>query len=180
MNETREEKVLREATVCFLVRGSKVLLALKTDKIGKGKRNGYGGGVEFGETIVACALRELYEETGGVVAKANDLEKIAVVHFHNTKSDGTSFVCTVHFFVVHDWLGEPQATIEMSDPQWFDVSGLPLDDMMPADRQWLPQALAGQKLIATAYLGPYQEHTLGDVEITYADSFFDERTASDV
>lgn len=171
MTDTREEKVLLNATVCFLYREGKILLPLKTDKIGKGKRNGYGGGVEEGETVVQCALRELFEETGGVVAFEHNLEKIAIVDFYNTKTDGSTFVCRVHFFLVHAWVGDPAPTSEMTDPQWFNVADLPLDDMMPADRQWLPQALSGKKMIAQAYLGPFQEHTLGDVEITYIDTF---------
>lgn len=169
----REEKELYDATVCFLYRESKILLALKTDKIGKGKRNGYGGGVED-ESVLDCAVRELKEETGGVVAQPEDLEKIAIVYFHNTKSDGRTFVLKVHFFLVHKWEGEANGTEEMTDPKWFSINNLPLDEMMPSDKEWLPIALSGKKIIAKAYLSPFQEKSLGEVEIAYVDYFLDE------
>src|SRR3989344_6544760 len=87
VNFMREEKALKEATVCYLVRGREVLLGMKTDKIGKDCWNGYGGGVESGETISEAASRELEEELG-VIAKPQHLEKVAVMTFHNIKSDG--------------------------------------------------------------------------------------------
>jgi 8-oxo-dGTP pyrophosphatase MutT (NUDIX family) len=170
MTEKREEKVLNDATVCFLYRDGEILLGLKTQKIGKGKRNGYGGGVED-ESVLECAIRELKEETGGIITLPEHLEKIAIVHFHNTKSNGETFVCKVHFYLVHTWEGEIKDTEEMIDPKWFSIENLPLDEMMPADRQWLPIALSGKKIIAKAYLSPFQEKSLGDVEIEYVDSF---------
>lgn len=169
----REEKELKNATVCFLYKDGKILLALKADKIGKGKRNGYGGGVED-ESVTECALRELKEESGGVIAQPEDLEKIAIVYFHNTKSDGKAFVLKVHFFLVHSWEGEAKETEEMTDPKWFSISSLPLDEMMPSDREWLPIALDGKKMIARAYLSPFQEKSLGEVEIRYVNYFPDE------
>ncbi len=172
MTEKREEKVLYNATVCFLHKDGKILLGLKTQKIGKGKRNGYGGGVED-ETVLECAVRELREETESVIASPEHLEKIAIVHFHNQKSDGETFVCKVHFYLVHEWEGEVRETKEMTDPQWFDIDDLPLDEMMPADKQWLPIALSGKKMIARAYLSPFQEKSLGDVEIEYVDILSD-------
>jgi len=166
--EQRKEKVLQEATVCFLYKDGKVLLARKTDKIGKGKLNGYGGGIEKGETVPECAVRELREESG-VTAETRDLEKIAIVHFHNTKSDGGTFVLTVHFYLVHKWKGEPVKTKEMASPDWYEVTHLPVNDMMPSDREWLPQALNGNKLIAHAYLGPFQKEKTKETEITIVD-----------
>lgn len=168
MPEKREEKVLQKATVCFLYKENQILLGLKTQKIGSGKRNGYGGGVED-ETFLECAIRELEEETKGVVALPEHFEKIAVVHFHNKKSDGETFVCEVHFYLVYKWEGEAKETKEMVDPKWFDIADLPFNEMMPADVQWLPVALSGKKIIANAYLGPFQEKSLKDVEIEYVD-----------
>jgi ADP-ribose pyrophosphatase YjhB (NUDIX family) len=84
-----EEKVLLNATLCFLVRNSKVLLGFKTKKIGKDCWNGYGGGIEEGEIPKQSALRELKEKTG-MVALPESLEKAAIVDFHNTKSDGST------------------------------------------------------------------------------------------
>ncbi|MBI4136155.1 MAG: NUDIX domain-containing protein [Candidatus Vogelbacteria bacterium] len=52
------EKVLKEATLVFLVRAGKVLLARKTRHIGEGRWNGYGGGIDSGENLIQCAIRE--------------------------------------------------------------------------------------------------------------------------
>lgn len=167
-----EEKTLLNATLCFLVKSGKVLLGFKTEKIGKDCWNGYGGGINDGETPKQAALRELEEESG-VIVLPEFLEKTAIIDFHNTKSDGSVFICRVHVYLASKWTGEPQATNEMTNPMWFDVSQLP-DKMMPADKEWLPIVLSGKKIMATAKLGPFQKTLLGKVELQRVDSFPDD------
>lgn len=60
----KDEHVLFHATVVFLIRGNKVLLGRKTRKIGEGRFNGPGGGIEEGENSRESAVRETFEETG--------------------------------------------------------------------------------------------------------------------
>ncbi|MDP3947279.1 MAG: NUDIX domain-containing protein [bacterium] len=165
-----EEKVLLEAVLCFPVRANSVLLARKTKKIGVGCWNGYGGGLESGEVSEAAAVRELAEESG-LHASVQDIHKVAIIDFHNTKSDGGMFTCKCHVFLVTRWDGEPRATDEMASPTWFDIDNLPYGEMMPADRIWLPPALRGTKIIASAHYGPWQRALLGDVIVTPVDSF---------
>lgn len=171
-----EEKTLLQATVCFLRRNNEVLLARKTKKIGAGCWNGYGGGIESGENPEQAALRELAEETrndqesaGGITARIEDLQKVAVVDFHNTKADGTIFVCCVHFYFVFAWKGEAEETDEMAEPTWFDVNHLPFDEMMPADREFVPLLLAGKKVRGTVWYGPFQKELLRQTEIVETD-----------
>ena len=147
----REEKVLLEATLCFLRRDDKILLAFKTKKIGMGCLNGYGGGIEIGENKEKAAVRELFEETNGVVAFPEDLENIAEVYFNNTKTDGTTFICRCHVYELWRWKGEPKATKEMANPTWFSEDKLPLGELMSADPYWLPMALGGMKIVATVH-----------------------------
>jgi ADP-ribose pyrophosphatase YjhB (NUDIX family) len=161
-----EEKVLTEVTITFLRRGNEVLLARKTKKIGKDKWNGYGGGVEPGETPLGSAVREVHEETDGVTMRQEDLERVALVYFHNTKADGTTFTCRAHIYFAYAWDGDVRETEEMATPTWFTVPDLPYGDMMPSDRDWLPRLLAGEQLIVHAYLGPRQQEKLADTEIT--------------
>ncbi len=168
---SREEKVLLNATACFLSREDEILLGWKTRGIGKNRWNGYGGRVEEGEAVLQTAVRELEEETDGVIVRPEDLEKIAIVHFHNIKSDGSNFVCVVHFYLVHKWKGDVKETEEMINPTWFKKNKLPFVEMMPADEEWLPIALRGKKIIAHAYLGPFQEKSLAPVEIEYVEEF---------
>ena len=60
-----EEKILYDAVLVFFVKDGKVLLPTKMKKIGKGKLNGYGGGIEKDETPITAAIREVEEETKG-------------------------------------------------------------------------------------------------------------------
>lgn len=167
----KEEKVLKNATVCFPFKDGQILLGLKTRKIGEGCWNGYGGGVESGETAEEAAVRELEEETDGIRAEIDDLEKIAVVDYRNTKSDGTIFDCRVHFYLVRHFSGFAKDTAEMIRHTWFAIDDLPLAEMMPADKEWLPLALSGKKLMVKANYGPFQKTLLGKVEIQELDSF---------
>jgi ADP-ribose pyrophosphatase YjhB (NUDIX family) len=165
-----KEKVLLNATVCLLVSEGKVLLALKMKKIGAGCWNGYGGGIRKGETVKQAAIRELREESGKkngnvfITTSARHLEKVAVIHFYNTKSDGQTFVCKVHFFIVRKWKGTAVTTDEMANPTFFDKSELP-EKMMPADRIFLPLILSGKKIIGSAKYGPFQKELLEDMII---------------
>ncbi|MFH1668251.1 MAG: NUDIX domain-containing protein [Candidatus Komeilibacteria bacterium] len=176
----REEKVLLNAVVCYLIKNNKICLALKTAKIGKGCLNGFGGGIEPGEIPVEAAIRELQEETDpdetkGVVAKACDLQKIAINDSHNTKSDGQTFVCRVHFYLVHHWVGEIKDTETMVNADWYDIDSLPFRKMMPGDEDWLPAALSGQKVMAQIKLGPYQKELLEKVRVDIVDAFPEEQ-----
>lgn len=169
------EKVLYNATACFLVKKKQILLGLKTKNIGKNCWNGYGGGIEEKDkSIKGAAIRELKEETEEVITLPEYLEKIAIVDFHNTKSDGKTFVCRVHFYLVRQWEGNAKETDEMIKPTWFDIDNIPYDQMMPADKHWLPVALSGKKIIVKAKLGPFQKKLLEDVEIKYVDCFHDD------
>ena len=168
----QKEKVLLNATLCFPVKEDKILLALKMKKIGKGCWNGYGGGIDDEETPEQSMIREL-EEEAKVKAFPNALVKVAIIDFRNTKTDGNVFVCRVHVFLLHQWEGDFQQTDEMASPTWFEKKDLPLDGMMPADREWLPIVLAGKKIIGEAEYGPFQKILLKKVELQYVDSFSD-------
>jgi 8-oxo-dGTP diphosphatase len=147
-----------EMTVCILRRGDEVLLAKKKKKVGVEKRVPYGGCFEEGETGLQCAVREVFEETGGdaglpgVIVRPEDLTKVCIADFHNTKTDGTKVIYRVHFYIADKWTGEINETETMMDPQWFNIHDLPYDDMMAADRDYFPQLLIeGKKLRVEAW-----------------------------
>lgn len=167
-----EEKTLYEAVACFFIRDGKILLAKKGGKIGKGLWNGYGGGIEKEDkSPEEATAREVDEESGGIKVLPENLEKVADTYFHNTKEDGTTFVCRVIMFFAYIWEGEPSPTEEMLAPTWFDIKNIPKGQMLPADKVWLPIVLSGKKIIVKANYGPRQGFLIGDVDIQYVDSF---------
>ena len=172
----RSQKILNKATLVFPIRqDERVLLGLKPTtsdetsehKIGAGFWNGYGGGVPAGVSVRSQAVRETWQESGLFVCES-DLEKVAIAIFHNQMPDGYSyFACKVHVFLVAKWRGEPKSTDEMICPVWFPIGqiGRTRDFMMPADRFWVPAALAGKKIHVYGFYGPYQRTLLRRVVV---------------
>lgn len=134
---------LRQASLCFLVREGRVLLALKKRGFGAGKWNGVGGKPEPGEPIEQTAVREAREEIGVTPLTPR---RVATLDFYfpavPVEQGWDQQVCV---YIAHDWRGEPVETEEMA-PRWFDIARLPLDQMWADDRYWLPRALAGVRL----------------------------------
>jgi hypothetical protein len=94
--------------------------------------------------------------------------------FHNTMSDGSTFVCRAHCFLTDAWSGVPRETEEMGPPEWFPVNRVPFDEMLPAERDWLPLVFGGAKVTGRVYLGPFQKEKLRDTEVSVVDAFNEE------
>lgn len=97
---------------------------------------GAAGHVEAGESVLDAAVRETAEELG-VIITLSSLEPLCVMH--RTGADGRPIDERVDFFfVVRDWVGEP----DMREPgksaglRWFDLDALP-DDVVPHERRVL-------------------------------------------
>lgn len=132
---------LRQATLCFLVRGDEVLLAMKKRGFGAGMWNGPGGKVSpKDKNIEETVIRETNEEIG-VVPK--NLEHVATFNFHFPK--GTDWGQQVWVYLSREWDGEPKKTEEMA-PKWFNKDEIPYNSMWEDDRLWLPKVLDGMKL----------------------------------
>ena len=160
-----EEKKLLEATLGFLVKDGKVWLAVKTRNIGKDRWNGYGGGIEpEDKSVLYCLKREILKECE-VEIDDKSTEEVALIDFHNTKSDGEIFVCKVHVFIIKEWTGIPKESEEMATPTEFEMNNLPFDKMMLADREWLPIILTGKKLVGEYHYGPFQKELLKEGKI---------------
>jgi len=124
------------ATLLFVVRADHVLLMRKKRGLGAGKINAPGGRLEPGETLRACAVRELEEE----------LRVRAVAPFHVGEhrfqfTDG--YGLHVHVFRAGDCVGEAEETDEGA-PLWTSLERIPYDEMWADDRIWLPHLLAGR------------------------------------
>jgi len=142
-------RYMRQATLCFLVKGEKdkkdILLAMKKRGFGMGKWNGVGGKIDLekgDKNIKDTAIRETEEEIG---VKIKNLEKVALLRFAFPYKE--EWNQDVHVFLVRKWEGEPSESEEMA-PKWFRVSEIPFDQVWDDDKYWLPEILAGKKLKA--------------------------------
>ncbi|MFP9190982.1 8-oxo-dGTP diphosphatase [Natrialbaceae archaeon A-CW1-1] len=132
-----------EATLCFILDGSDVLLIEKRRGLGEGWYNGPGGKLEDGETPLECAVREVHEEVS-LAIDPNETEKAGELTF---LLDGdVHTVC--HVFRTTEYEGQPTATPE-ARPEWVSVDAVPYDRMWEDDRLWLPAALEGDTVAGT-------------------------------
>ena len=109
---------MQKATVVFLLKDGKVLLAVKKKKVGAGRLNGFGGKPEGTETLRACAVRELFEESGeGFVVEEQDLLPRARIKFFNQENNPDIPNMEVAFYVVSKWGGEAKETEEEDEEE---------------------------------------------------------------
>ena len=167
-----KEKVLLKAVVVFLVKDNDVLLAQKINKdkeeikIAEDMKNGYGGGIELGETPKKAAKREVWEESNHrIILREEDLELRAVVYCHNRKNDGKIFKCKLYVFTVSKFEGTAEDSDEMINATWFPQDNIPFSQMVPTDADWLPRVLKGELLIARVFLGNSQKIKLKKTQI---------------
>ena len=145
---------MREATLCFLLRGDEVCLAMKKVRFGAGKWNGAGGRVEDGERVTEAAARETREELG-VSVREEDLAHAATVAC--SFPEHPEWDTRVEVFLARSWRGEPGESDELS-PRWFRTDALPYAEMWSGDVRWLPAVLAGKCVdVALRFAGAGEE-----------------------
>jgi len=82
------------SVVLLLARDRRMVLQLRDDKPdidNPGMITGFGGGAERHETPIACALRELAEETG-IQARAEDLQRLGTASKVDIRGNPTALV----------------------------------------------------------------------------------------
>lgn len=131
---------MKLTTLCYVVRGDEVLLAMKKRGFGEGMWNGSGGKVAPGETIKQAAIREVQEEIG---LRVSTLEDRGVLEFVYEGRPDWSSSCSI--FVCSDFVGEPTESEEMR-PQWFALDAVPWKEMWESDRVWFPELLRGERV----------------------------------
>ena len=129
------------ATLVYLVRGDLVLLIRKLRGHGAGKINAPGGRIEAGESVEACAIREVDEEVG---IRVQSLDLRALLRYHDPAE---RFAMAGFAFISSDFLGNPSRTWE-ADPFWCRIDEIPYDEMWENDRIWLPRVLRGERIRA--------------------------------
>ena len=128
------------ATLVFVVDGARILLIHKKRGLGAGKINGPGGRVEAGESVEACAVREVQEElcvtpTGLRWGGENRFQFVDGYSIH------------AHVFRADGFEGTPTETDE-AVPLWVDLSKIPYERMWEDDILWLPLLLEGKPFSA--------------------------------
>lgn len=114
------------ATICYIDNGREFLLLhrnKKKDDVHFGKWIGVGGKVEAGETPQACAMREVYEETGLTVTESS-LKGIITFPEFTTSCDWYTYVFKITGFE-GELISCPEGDLEwvpydqiLSKPTW--------------------------------------------------------------
>jgi len=141
--------IIMKATLTFVIdphNDSRVLLAIKQKKIGEGKWNGYGGKPEPQDlSLCHTAVRELFEESGeGIVVDPQDLDPCAIIDFYFQDNTTKEPNWSVVIYTTTKFSGTASSTDEAKDPTWFLQHEIDYNNMLPADRQFIPKVLAGE------------------------------------
>jgi 8-oxo-dGTP diphosphatase len=126
-------------SVLVIVRNvdGEVLLFQKLKGQGQGFWNFPGGKVQPEESFFQAAQRELAEETG---LQATDWTVLGDLIFRFPKDSQTwSSECVV--FAASAPQSRPLQSSDEGVPQWVSIKKIPLSQMWPGDRLWVPQAL---------------------------------------
>ncbi|MCK8615073.1 glycosyltransferase 87 family protein, partial [Gordonia sp. C13] len=122
----------KDVVAAAVVDAGRVLLAQRAHPVElAGKWELPGGRVESGETHAAALAREIREELGAEVEAGDAVGKPV------TLPNGL----VLHAYRARLRAGTP-AALEHLDLQWFtadDLRRLDLDDVVPADRDWIPE-----------------------------------------
>jgi 8-oxo-dGTP diphosphatase len=164
--DAREPVLPRAVPVvlCFLMRetperGTEVLMGLKQTGFGAGRIVTLGGHVEPGESAAQAAVREVFEESGVIVAEA-DLEHAGTIEFVFPGRPEWDMSTVV--FRSRAWAGDPAPSAEIV-PAWYPVDGVPYPQMWPDSALWMPEVLAGRGFNAVVTLADDNESVAGIV-----------------
>lgn len=94
--------VTTQGTVCFILKDKEVLLLRKSKGLfSEGKWNAPGGKILPNEEPKACAVREVFEETGLIV---ENIEQVGLLYFYkNDQRERPEWA--VHSFLAHVFNG---------------------------------------------------------------------------
>ena len=84
------------------------------------------GGIELGESVRQCAIREMYEETGLTPTKLAPIAILSGADSTETNSWGHTYQFHITVFLATSWTGElVTQTDESTDAGWFHPDKLP-------------------------------------------------------
>ncbi|MCZ0963829.1 NUDIX hydrolase [Paracoccus benzoatiresistens] len=124
MQDVRSSPLPRPITavLAVVIRDDQVLLVQRANPPDAGLWGFPGGKVDFGETLLAAAERELFEETG---VRATADRAFTAVDAYDLSEDGHA---RQHFVLVavrcHWQSGEPSAADDALDAQWYPIKNM--------------------------------------------------------
>jgi 8-oxo-dGTP diphosphatase len=129
-------------TLVFLTNGDAVLLlkGAPTKRLWANRYNGLGGHVEPGETIVAAALREVWEEAGIAAGEIDGFGLRALINVEGSPQ-GVLLCVFVGSTRTLSVVGSPEGT-----PEWVPIARLGELDLVDGDRL-LPRLLGDGDLL---------------------------------
>ena len=135
---TNEMKMRKEASLSIVedVENHKFLMIRHHRGINNGCINFPGGKKEPNETIEECVIRETFEETG--ITIKNPI-KVGYIEF-------PSVDFYVHIFKSTEFSGTIKENEAEVDAFWQNADDIPYQEMREADRDFLPEILAGKNV----------------------------------
>lgn len=134
------------ATLCYVIKGGKILLMKKKTGFGAGFWNGPGGKVEENEDPEDAASRECFEEINIVPEAPKFVGELEF--YYDEQQQEVNWRVLV--FRADDYDGIERET-EVAAPKWFSLARIPYGEMWPDDRIWMPLMLQGKKFKAKFY-----------------------------
>lgn len=134
---------MRQTTLALVFDTEKnIILCMKKRWFWEWLYNWAGWKVEPGETIIAWAKRELFEETS-INVEEKDMNYVWVLHFYFEANQDWNQ--DVSLFTVYDYSWDFEESEEMK-PERFSIKDIPFDKMWEDDKIWLPRVIAWEKV----------------------------------
>ncbi len=152
-----KEKIMKkEATLSIVedVANHRFLMIRHQRGINQGCVNFPGGKRENGETMEECVVRETFEETG---LKIENPVQVGYIEFP-TKD------FYVHVFKSNKFSGNITAKEDEVNVFWVDAEKIPYDAMREADRNFLPEIIAGN-YVKCRFIYDEDFHVVGVVDL---------------
>lgn len=115
---------------------NKILMIRHKRGINKGYMNFPGGKKENNESMEDCVIRETLEETGILIKNP---QKIGYMEF-------PSMDFYVHIYKSTEFEGDLIIKEDEVNAFWIDKKNIPLNEMREADRNFVPDLLAGKHI----------------------------------
>ncbi|KAH9941129.1 NUDIX hydrolase domain-like protein [Epithele typhae] len=159
-------KVKLYTNAFVIINDARILLGYKKRGFGAGLWNGFGGKVDAGETSAQAAVRELEEEAGITAPLAHCGTLFFVL-------EGSEHAFHIDIFRADEFTGDVTESEEMR-PQWHAIQDalfplhtrravsaeaaagaaglpeIPLTNMWPDDKHWLPIMFARRRFVGRA------------------------------